>query len=678
MNTQGSSNNNPPRPPRHSAPWHRPFKRAFHPIAFAIIVVVIAAIVPLAFLRMLDEHVAFLTFYPAVVLAALYGGVYAGLLATAFSAVLSTYFFKPMHSMDWLNITIFFLSCTTITLVIEALHRARTRAREAELEAKTATERQRVEDVLRESEERFRTAFESNSVAMTMTALDGTLQKVNTAFCRMLGYEEHELIGRSFVDFTHSDDLPENIPEMQRLFKGELSSLRMEKRYVRKDGTLAWGDMSTSHVRDSRNRPLYFVTLIQDITQRKQAEEALRESEERYRALIKASAQVLYSMNPDWSEMRQLQGGNFIVDTEKPNPGWLQEYIHPDDQKLVLEVIEKAVKAGTVFELEHRVWRVDGTVGWTFSRAIPVRDATGEIVEWFGAANDITERKRAEQELQRAKDELEVRVQERTRELGSALESLRAETETRIRMLEELREKEHLLIQQNRLSAMGEMIGNIAHQWRQPLNVLGLTVQQLPFLHQMGLLTEAELNKQVAEAMKLIEHMSGTIDDFRNFFKPDKERVEFTLVSVVTSTIKLIEPAFVSKQIRIAIINHADPVVYGYPNEYSQVILNVLNNAKDALEDGKTKNPCITVTISLVDDDSVLTIRDNAGGIPPDVIGKIFDPHFTTKGPQGTGIGLFMAKNIIERSMHGSMRVHNITDGAEFIIKVKAVPGSSQ
>ena len=123
---------------------------------------------------------------------------------------------------------------------------------------------------------------------------------------------------------------------------------------------------------------------------------ALHESEERYRALIHASAPVLYRMSPDWSEMRQLQGGSFIADTEKPNRNWLQEYIHSDDQPRVLKAIRRAVRTGRVFELEHRVVRVDGTLGWTFSRAVPLRNATGEIVEWFGAASDITARKQAE------------------------------------------------------------------------------------------------------------------------------------------------------------------------------------------------------------------------------------------------------------------------------------------
>jgi PAS domain S-box-containing protein len=134
---------------------------------------------------------------------------------------------------------------------------------------------------------------------------------------------------------------------------------------------------------------------------RRLAEEAVRESEERFRALVAASSDVVYRMSPDWSEMRRLRGGDFIVDTETPSRTWLQKYIHPDDRPRVMEVIHEAIRTKSIFELEHRVLRVDGSLGWTFSRAVPLLDANDEIVEWFGAASDVTARKRAEEALHR-------------------------------------------------------------------------------------------------------------------------------------------------------------------------------------------------------------------------------------------------------------------------------------
>ncbi len=148
--------------------------------------------------------------------------------------------------------------------------------------------------------------------------------------------------------------------------------------------------------RDRHGKPAAVLENLTDITQRKAAEESLRKSEERFRAFVTASSDIMYRMSPDWAEMRQLEGRNFIADMAQPSRDWLREYIHPADQARVLAVINEAVRTKTVFQMEHQVRRVDGTLGWTFSRAVPLLDARGKIVEWFGAASDVTERKRAE------------------------------------------------------------------------------------------------------------------------------------------------------------------------------------------------------------------------------------------------------------------------------------------
>ncbi|WP_128694055.1 PAS domain S-box protein [Methanoculleus taiwanensis] len=175
-------------------------------------------------------------------------------------------------------------------------------------------------------------------------------------------------------------DLSAKVEELQT----EIDSLRRENAELRRadgeHGELEEAQRSERHESD-------------------RAEQALWASEKQLRALIAASAQVLYRMSPDWREVQELQGGEFLADTIEPNRNWLQEYIHPDDQPWVCEVIRRAIQTGTVFKLEHRVLRADGTLGWTAFRAVPVHNADGEIVEWFGAARDITERKRAEEDL---------------------------------------------------------------------------------------------------------------------------------------------------------------------------------------------------------------------------------------------------------------------------------------
>ena len=239
------------------------------------------------------------------------------------------------------------------------------------------------------------------------------------------------------------------------------------------------------------------------------------------------------------------------------------------------------------------------------------------------------------------------------------------------RAVDEMRQKDQLLIVQGRLAAMGEMINNIAHQWRQPLNILGLLIQQLPFFYESGELSEEMLKDHVGKSMELIQHMSRTIDDFRNFFKPDKEKVAFSVNQVIARTLALIEESLKEQQIGISLHPEGDPMANGYPNEYAQVLLNILLNARDELVGHNVDDALISIHAFAEGGTSVVTITDNAGGIADEIIDRLFDPYFTTKEPdKGTGIGLFMSKTIIEKNMGGRLTVRNTGSGAEFRIEI--------
>jgi len=256
----------------------------------------------------------------------------------------------------------------------------------------------------------------------------------------------------------------------------------------------------------------------------------------------------------------------------------------------------------------------------------------------------------------------------RRRQAESALQ---AETAERLRTMEELREKDRLLLQQSRQAAMGEMIGTIAHQWRQPLNALGLTIQSLGLTYESGNFTREYLDGTIAKSMDIIFHMSQTIDDFRNFFKPDKEKSRFRVDEVIKNTVSLIEANFREYRVKIEVSTDDGMETRGFPREYAQAFLNVLMNARDALLQRGAADPRVTVRARMEGERSVVTIADNAGGIEADIIDNIFDLYFTTKENElGTGIGLFISKNIIEKNMGGSLTVRNIGEGAEFRIVV--------
>ena len=298
---------------------------------------------------------------------------------------------------------------------------------------------------------------------------------------------------------------------------------------------------------------------------------------------------------------------------------------------------------------------------------------------------EISARKHVENEMKKLNDELEIRVAHRTEELKKLAEKLETqntklqeaygklevETTERIRILEILREKELLLIQQSRMAAMGDMIGNIAHQWRQPLNVLGLKVQELGLSFKHGSFSEQLLNDNIAKAMEIVNQLSQTITLFQNFLKSDRGRTPFKVDQVIAKTVSLVEESYRNQKISIDIGSVGEQQINGYPNEYSQVLLNILSNARDAFLEHGVNNALITVCSWAENGKTVVTVTDNAGGIDEGFIDRVFDPYFTTKeSGKGTGVGLFLSKMIIEKNMGGRLTVRNVEGGAQFRIEV--------
>jgi C4-dicarboxylate-specific signal transduction histidine kinase len=216
-----------------------------------------------------------------------------------------------------------------------------------------------------------------------------------------------------------------------------------------------------------------------------------------------------------------------------------------------------------------------------------VQTKAGEAILAVITGRDITERKRMEEELKQSKELLEQRVAQRTEELSSALTKLQAETQKRLQTEGELRDKEQMLLHQGRMAAMGEMIGFIAHQWRQPLNVLGLIVQELPVYYKLGGFTQEYLEASTLKAMEMIHNMAGTIDDFRYFFKTEKQKVWFAVKDLLVKALKLVQARFAEQQIALEVLVEDDVVLEGYPNEFSQVILNMLTNVSDVFQERK-------------------------------------------------------------------------------------------
>ena len=257
-------------------------------------------------------------------------------------------------------------------------------------------------------------------------------------------------------------------------------------------------------------------------------------------------------------------------------------------------------------------------------------------------------------------------------ELIDTIEALRTKDLALLASLNELKEKEDLLFQKAKMADMGEMIGNIAHQWRQPLAVNNTLISILKEKNERDILSSDELSQKLKEMENSIQYMSRTIDDFMHFYHPNKEKVIFSVSKVVKHALEITHPMLHKSNIEIHFKSSNEFYVNGYMNEYMQVLISILTNAKDTLIHREVKDAHIQIDLFVTNGSVVLRISDNAGGIKKEHIHRIFDPYFTTKHKSmGTGLGLYISKMIIEKNMHGVLSVENNQEGATFNITME-------
>ncbi|MEA3290124.1 MAG: hybrid sensor histidine kinase/response regulator [Campylobacterota bacterium] len=235
--------------------------------------------------------------------------------------------------------------------------------------------------------------------------------------------------------------------------------------------------------------------------------------------------------------------------------------------------------------------------------------------------------------------------------------------------LKTLRQKDEILAYQSKLAAMGEMMDAVAHQWKQPLNIINLEIDMLRYDYMDNLITEQYCDNLQQKILDQTLHMQSTLDEFRTFLRPDKETNNFLISSVIDKSLKLINDELLKNKINITKNIQDETYINGIENEFKHLILNLINNSKDAFNEKDIKYRNITFDIYIEDNYLIMTVHDNAGGIPEHVIDKIFDANITTKPTsKGTGIGLYMSKQIVQKHK-GDITVKNVDDGAQFTAK---------
>jgi len=302
-----------------------------------------------------------------------------------------------------------------------------------------------------------------------------------------------------------------------------------------------------------------------------------------------------------------------------------------DDNKVITSGVPKLL-------FEELLPLGDGTIKYLLTSKVPLIDDSDRIYGMVGVFNDITEQKITQ---------------------------------------EEMRKQNVLLLEQSKLASMGEMIGNIAHQWRQPLSIISTSATGMILQKQLGSLKDEQFERTCNMINDNAQYLSKTIDDFRNFIKGDRKFVRFKLKDTLYNFINLVDSSFKRHNIQLILNLKEDIEVESYPNELIQCLMNIFNNAKDALKDAPHHNKYIFIDTFIQEHNVIIKLRDNAGGIPKDVLPRIFEPYFTTKHQsQGTGLGLSMTYTLVTEGMKGTLKAENINYnyegeyyyGAEFTI----------
>ena len=259
--------------------------------------------------------------------------------------------------------------------------------------------------------------------------------------------------------------------------------------------------------------------------------------------------------------------------------------------------------------------------------------------------------------LRKLNTELKCAVNEKTKEL----QEINNQLEYKIKIaVEENIKKDRLLSRQQKMISMGQMIENIAHQWRQPLSLITTSLSAVKLKKQLNDLDDEYLIKSIDTVLNTSKYLSNTIDDFRYFFKPQKEKEKFLLKNCVDKTLELLKSAFFEN--KVSVVENIDEIkLLGYETELIQVLINILNNSKDALLNVNENERVVFIDAKNENKKIVIKIVDNAGGINPEILEKVFEPYFTTKHQsQGTGIGLYMCQEIVYKHMNGRIDISNV------------------
>lgn len=471
--------------------------------------------------------------------------------------------------------------------------------------------RKRTEEQLRASEEKFRAVFEQAAVGIARVQFsDARWVDANDALCRMLGYTREELCATAWPDITHPEDVNLDLVPFHRMASGNLDRYRVEKRFLHKQGHIVWARLAVSLVRDAAGVPAYEIAVIENITERKKAEELLRQSEERFRVVAENIPQMIWVadahtnfvyLSPKWVEYTG------TTEQQNANGGWTA-VLHAEDRAEALEQWNRAVESRGPYEVEYRIRRHDGEYRWHLARAVPILNSNTNENLWFGTLTDIEDQKRAHRALVRSE----------------------------------------------KLASVGRLAATVAHEINNPLEAIMNSVYLV--LQDQGLSVDSlQRLKTAEEELVRVAHMTRQT---LGFYRENSAPAPVQATSLVKAVVEMYTPKLMQRSITLSMESNDNLTIHAVAGEIRQVVSNIMANAIDASRPGGRLR-IRTGSVPLNGSRSVrITLADTGEGIRPEHLERIFEPFFTTKEAIGTGLGLWVSSEIVKRH-NGSLRVRS-------------------
>ena len=511
------------------------------------------------------------------------------------------------------------------------------------------TERVRAEEALRESKERYQSLFNSIRDAILVADAERNIINCNPAFVDLFGYSFEEIKGKKTVSVYENQEQFEALGQKIAEHRGERSFLYTVK-YQKKSGEVFSGETNVFYLKDREGEIVGFIGLIRDISERLQAEEALRESEEKYRTLVNSTLQGVVIAQSDPIRLVFANPAMTKISGYTPEkligmePDELVKLIFEEDRERFFSNFQKRVQGESIpQENEYRLETKDGTIKWIalYSSRIEYQNEPATLTTFM----DITKRKRAEETLQEYSERLEELVAERTRELRDAQEKL---------------------IRQERLAALGQIAGSIGHELRNPLGVINNANYYLG-------MKLAEADEDVKESLDLIDqetqNASKIIADLLDFGRAQEADSALVNVSEVINAVIGQNPPPDNVTLSVDVPDNLPPIFVD-ELQIKQVLTNLVTNAYQAMSssssDGAPEGGELSVNSEQYTDNSIqITVQDTGTGIPPENLEKIFEPLYTTKA-RGIGLGLAICKKLVEAN-GGRIEVESeVNDGTTF------------